>query len=65
MCLDAGKEGFKSIYGVVGDDDNMTYIKGGDRIPENYYRRSDDLFLPEGFLSFFDETVLKRPELFR
>ncbi|RDW62500.1 hypothetical protein BP5796_10802 [Coleophoma crateriformis] len=59
-----GKEGFKSIYGVSGPDDNLTYTSGADRIPENYYRRADDLTLPEGFLELVAQTVVKHPVLF-
>ncbi|CZR52765.1 related to oxidase [Phialocephala subalpina] len=59
-----GKEGFKSIYGVTGPDDNMVYNSGGDRIPENYYRRPDDFTFTDGLQDLLYHTVIKRPTLF-
>lgn len=32
----------KSFYGVTGDDDNLVANPGGERIPDNWYRRPDD-----------------------
>ncbi|KAF8860756.1 hypothetical protein BDZ45DRAFT_703680 [Acephala macrosclerotiorum] len=59
-----GKEGFKSIYGITGPDDNMVYNRGGDRIPENYYRRPDDFTFTDGLEDLLYHTVIKRPILF-
>ncbi|KAF4472059.1 oxidase [Fusarium albosuccineum] len=39
---DAGildKEGLKAFFSVYGPEDNMTYVVGHERIPENFYRR--------------------------
>ncbi|KAM5341513.1 hypothetical protein ACJ41O_014544 [Fusarium nematophilum] len=33
------KEGLKSFFSVYGPEDNMTYVIGHERIPENFYRR--------------------------
>lgn len=36
------KETLKSMYGVYGPEDNMTYLVGQEQIPANWYRRADD-----------------------
>ncbi|TVY59433.1 Aromatic peroxygenase [Lachnellula cervina] len=36
------KEMLKSFYGVTGPDDNLVANPGGERIPDNWYRRPDD-----------------------
>jgi len=59
-----GKEGLKAIYGVSGPEDNMTYTRGSDRIPENYYRRPTDYILVEGTLDMIIEVAAKHPVLF-
>ncbi|KAM0304331.1 hypothetical protein HYE67_002002 [Fusarium culmorum] len=33
------KEGLKAFFSVYGPEDNMTYVVGHERIPENWYRR--------------------------
>ncbi|KAH7157930.1 hypothetical protein B0J13DRAFT_650717 [Dactylonectria estremocensis] len=33
------KENLKSFFSVYGPEDNMTYVVGHERIPENFYRR--------------------------
>ncbi|KAF9768393.1 hypothetical protein IL306_014336 [Fusarium sp. DS 682] len=33
------KETLKAFFSVYGPEDNMTYVKGHERIPENFYRR--------------------------
>lgn len=33
------KEGLKAFFSVYGPEDNMTYVVGHERIPENFYRR--------------------------
>lgn len=33
------KENLKSFFSVQGPEDNMTYVVGHERIPENFYRR--------------------------
>jgi hypothetical protein len=65
IFLTPGKEGLKSIYGVSGPEDNMTYTSGSDRIPENYYRRPTDYVLAEGTLDMILEVAAKHPVLFR
>lgn len=35
------KEGLKNFFSVYGPEDNMTYVVGHERIPENFYRRSN------------------------
>ncbi|RFU34113.1 hypothetical protein B7463_g2190, partial [Scytalidium lignicola] len=35
------KEGLKVFFSIQGPEDNMTYVKGLERIPENFYRRRD------------------------
>ncbi|KPM39200.1 hypothetical protein AK830_g7335 [Neonectria ditissima] len=34
------KENLKSFFSVYGPEDNMTYVVGYERIPENFYRRA-------------------------
>jgi len=43
---DTGKEILKSFFGVTGPEENMTYSPGHERIPDNWYRRSDDYDVP-------------------
>ncbi|KAF4973330.1 hypothetical protein FZEAL_9346 [Fusarium zealandicum] len=33
------KDGLKNFFSVYGPEDNMTYVVGYERIPENFYRR--------------------------
>ncbi|KAH8812283.1 hypothetical protein F5884DRAFT_701417 [Xylogone sp. PMI_703] len=33
------KDGLKNFFSIVGPEDNMTYVLGQERIPENFYRR--------------------------
>ena len=36
------KEIVRNFYGVYGDDSNLTYREGWERIPENWYKRPTD-----------------------
>ncbi|KAH7333514.1 Chloroperoxidase [Rhexocercosporidium sp. MPI-PUGE-AT-0058] len=58
------KEGLKAIYGVTGPDDDMVYVRGSDRIPENYYRRPRDFTFTDGLADLIYHTIIKRPVLF-
>ncbi|OJD35700.1 aromatic peroxygenase [Diplodia corticola] len=42
------KEVLKSFFGFTGDDDDMTYNEGCERIPENWYKRAigDEYTIP-------------------
>ncbi len=45
-------EMFKTFFGVTGDYPNFTWLKGQERIPENWYRRPSSVpyGIPNGFL---------------
>ncbi|KAG8742553.1 hypothetical protein FRC11_014249, partial [Ceratobasidium sp. 423] len=54
-------EVLKSFFGVSGSSDSLTYQKGYERIPENWYRRPEDY----GLVLFSVDlvaAVLKHPE---
>lgn len=58
------QEILKSFYGVEGDSGNLTYNKGHERIPENWYRIPVDY----GVVSFNLDLVnllTKYPERMR
>ncbi|KAF8699332.1 Peroxidase, family 2, partial [Rhizoctonia solani] len=40
----------RSFFGVSGSGNNLTYLKGHDRIPDNWYRRPNDYTLVEYLL---------------
>ncbi|WPH01374.1 hypothetical protein R9X50_00421700 [Acrodontium crateriforme] len=44
------KENLKSFFGVTGDDDNLQFTPGHERIPENWYKRN--VFDPYSTASF-------------
>ncbi|QRV75403.1 peroxidase family 2 domain protein [Ceratobasidium sp. AG-Ba] len=51
----------KSFYGVSGDSDNLTYQKGYERIPDNWYKRNVDYSIPLYTLDLL-YAGLKHPE---
>lgn len=57
------KENLKSFFSVYGPEDNMTYIVGHERIPENFYRRH---FTDYGILAnALDIITYSAPETLR
>ncbi|KAF8753307.1 Peroxidase, family 2 [Rhizoctonia solani] len=48
VFLQPGAHG--SFFGVSGSGNNLTYLKGHDRIPDNWYRRPNDYTLVEYLL---------------
>jgi hypothetical protein len=50
---------------VTGPEDNMTYTKGAERIPDNYYRRATDYDAADLWLDIIENVSLKRPTLLR
>ncbi|PGH00424.1 hypothetical protein GX51_05832 [Blastomyces parvus] len=52
----------KSFYGIYGEDGNLEYKEGWERIPENWYRTPVDFGLIQFNLDIID-WVLKYPEL--
>ncbi|PQE29907.1 oxidase protein [Rutstroemia sp. NJR-2017a WRK4] len=57
------KETLKSFWGVTGPEDNMTYTKGAERIPDNYYRRATDYAAADLWVDIIENVSLKRPTL--
>ncbi|KAG8681997.1 hypothetical protein FRC08_015256 [Ceratobasidium sp. 394] len=51
----------KSFYGVSGNSNNLTYQKGYERIPENWYKRNVDYSIPLYALDLLYAGV-KHPE---
>ncbi|KAF2086924.1 Cloroperoxidase [Saccharata proteae CBS 121410] len=49
------KENLKSFFSITGDDDNLTYTYGYERIPENFYKRAigNEYTVPKFFEDLF------------
>ncbi|GFF49969.1 aromatic peroxygenase [Aspergillus udagawae] len=56
------KEIVRSFYGIYGEEGNLTYREGWERIPENWYKSPLDYGLVQLNLDLAD-WILKHPEL--
>ncbi|EAW24610.1 peroxidase family protein [Aspergillus fischeri NRRL 181] len=56
------KEIVRNFYGIYGDEGNLTYREGWERIPENWYKTPLDYGLVQ-FNTDLVDWVLKHPEL--
>lgn len=54
----------KSMWGVSGPEDNMTYTRGSEQIPANTYRRRSQYSVADLWVDIIDQVVLKHTELF-
>jgi hypothetical protein len=60
----AAKETVKSFYGIYGEEGNLTYREGWERIPENWYKTPVDYGLIQLNLDVVG-FILKYPQLGR
>lgn len=54
----------RNFYGIYGEEGNLTYRKGWERIPENWHKTPLDYGLVQFNIDLVD-WVLKHPELAR
>jgi hypothetical protein len=64
MCPNIAKEIVRNFYGIYGEEDNLTYREGWERIPDNWYKSPEDWGLLRLQLDIVN-WVLKYPELGR
>jgi hypothetical protein len=58
------KEIVRNFYGIYGEEGNLTYREGWERIPENWYKTPVDWGLVQLNIDLVD-WVIKYPELAR
>lgn len=58
------KEIVRNFYGIYGEEGNLTYREGWERIPENWHKTPLDYGLVQFNIDLVD-WVLKHPELAR